>query len=524
MTKPSHPRGPRAGLFACAALAVSVLVPAFVPALVQTARAVPFHTPVINGTITQNAATDWDPADLVVNDVADDNTATRTANLRRLWCTWDETNLYLAVSYQDWGATEALAVYLDLGLGEGPDDASLLDFGAGPLLMPGGGHIDLVLARNPDDSALNVPGPAPEVRLVAADGTTTDITAQVTRAQGFNTGAAQEKASLPFWFNAEFALPWSVLYPDGLPSHAVIKAAAVVNKADTTPPDLAPNNTTVDAATGSIVLEHLHASVIDQDGDGQPDPASGSVAFTVTLPEDNGTAVVTAAAYLDDFAGGDLGAPVATVTGAAGARTLTLPRLTAGRYTITASAEGWVDGSFGVDVAAGEAVTGQALTLDKATAVRGTVGFTRGTGAPGSVAILDQDGATIMTRTFTVAAPDFVMWVQRSGRYTVRASATDHFPAEATLDVTAHVDVDGVSILLEPLPLLSGEVTFASGPGHQGTIALLDEAGEPVRDAANRPVAYGFLASGGPFALHAPYAGHFTLRVVAGPCYVITDR
>ena len=49
----------------------------------------------------------------MVNDRADDNTS-RSGNIRNLWCTWDEDNLYLAITYQDFGPDEALAVYVDL--------------------------------------------------------------------------------------------------------------------------------------------------------------------------------------------------------------------------------------------------------------------------------------------------------------------------------------------------------------------------------------------------------------------------
>jgi hypothetical protein len=486
-------------------------------AVAATAHAVPFHTPVIDGVITRNAATDWDPADLVVNDAADDTTAGKTANIRRLLCTWDADNLYLGVSYQDWSPDEALALYVDLGLGAGPRDASLLDKGAAAVLMPAGHTIDLVVARDPADSDASVAGPAPTVLLADADGVTTDISGDVTVAQGFNTGgeAAPGDKRVPFWFNAEIAVPWSAVYPDGLPANTVIKAVALVPKEarGLLPQDIAPNNTGRDDVTGSVLAANLHASVVDADGDGSPDPADAQIAGTVTLPDDNGAAV-TASARLVGFAGRDPGAALSSVTLAAGVREFSLPRLVGGTYDITIEAEGYLDGALTASVAASGSVAGQDLTLQKATALRGTVGFATGDGAPGTVTLLDDAGDVVAVRATTVAAPDYVFYLEAGGRFTVRAEAENYIAQEQAVDVTFGVDVEGVDFALVLQTRISGTVAFESGPGAAGTVRLLDADGVQV-DFAD------FANTGGGFTFYTAEGGSFTLSAKA-PTYITT--
>ena len=90
--------------------------------------------------------------------------------------------------------------------------------------------------------------------------------------------------------------------------------------------------------------------MIDADGDGEPDPADGTVSGTVTLPSDPGTGGVTVTAEMIEFAGRDPGAPLSVVTTADGVRDYTLPRLPAGRYVLTVEALGYFAGTQTVDV------------------------------------------------------------------------------------------------------------------------------------------------------------------------------
>lgn len=498
-----------------ALLAAAILSPAV---LAPAALAVPFDSPVIDGVILQDG-TDWDPADLVVNDRADDNTS-RTANVRRLWCTWDQDNLYLGVTYQDFGDQEALRVYVDLDRGTGPGDISLLDAFAGNFLLPEGHGVDLVLGRQPGDAA-TLTGPAPTAVLVLdAAGTTADITGQITVAQAFNTGtlATEKAAALPFWFNAEFALPWSVIYPasgGGIPPYAVLKAVALIGKADPglNGIDAAPSNEGLDGGSSQVLLTSLHASVLDADGDGQSDPATGSVAGLATLPDDDGTAALVATAELTGFLGREPGAPLSQVTTAAGVRAYTLPRLPAGDYRITLSAEGFLSASRSVSLAEGEALTGIDLTLAKATAVRGTVAFASGPGAAGTVTLRDEAGAVVLVRSFAAAGGPYVFYVD-SGQYTVRVEAATYLPAEMPVTVTAGTDVTGVDFLLERQTQISGTVAFDSGPGAAGTLRFLDAEGDQLAFAD-------FASTGGSFAFFTPEGGSFSLSASA-PTYVTT--
>lgn len=484
--------------------------------------AVPFHSPVIDGTILGNASTDWDPADLVVNDIADDNTSQRTGNVRRLWCTWDEDNLYFAVTYQDWGSTEALAVYVDLELGTGTRDAALLDVGPANILFPEGHSIDLVLARNPADSDQGQTGPAPGVFLVAADGSTTDISELADVAQGFNTGTGAEETganrAIPFWFNAEVALPWTAIYPGGIPQNAVAKAAALITKgsADFNGVDVAPNNPGIDGGSTQVTLTSLHASILDIDGNGQPDPANASVSGTVTLPDDPGTAPLTGTAEITGFSGRDPGTPLSRVTTAAGIRSFTLPRLPAGTYEITLSAEGYLPAGRTVTVTQGQQVTGFDFTLDKATAIRGTIGFDSGPGGAGTVSLFDEGGTQLLaTRSFTAAGGPYVFYVER-GSYLVRAEASTYLPAQQTVSVSTGNDATGIDFLLFRQTEISGTIGFESGPGAAGTLKLLDEDGAQVAFVD-------FPSTGRDFAFYTPVSGSFTLSASA-PTYITTTQ
>ncbi len=476
------------------------------------ALAVPYHAPTIDGVITADG-TDWDPADLVVNDRADDNT-TRTANIRNLWCTWDEENLYLAVTYQDFGTDEALAVYVDLDKGIGLRSAADLDTYAGNFLLPEGHGIDLVLGRMPGDSA-DLGGPAPGVRLVNDNGgATLDITDQVTVAQAFGVG--KDADALPFWFNAEFAIPWSLIYADGMPSYAVLKAVALVTKAsaELNGIDSAPDNAGLDGGDAQVALTNLHASILDDDGDGVADPAVGSISGTVTLPGDDGTTSVTAEAVITGFAGRNPGTALSTVTTEPGLTAYTLPRLPDGNYAVTVSATGYLPASGTFTVSGGGAVTGADFTLERATAIRGAVTFASGPGAAGTLTLLDAGDNVVQSMDFTPAGGPYVFYVE-SGQYTVRAEADTYLPAERTVTVSAGTDVTGVDFDLVRQTEISGTVGFDSGPGAAGTLRLLDSDGNEL-DFADFP------ASGGDFAFFTATGGDFTLSASA-PTYITTE-
>lgn len=199
-----------------------------------------------------------------------------------------------------------------------------------------------------------------------------------------------------------------MLYPDlggKVPTRAVIKAVAFIGRGDPTRNGLdpAPSNAGFDGGTGAVTLTSLHASVIDIDADGVPDPANASIGGTADLPADDGTAPLTVTAELTGFAGREPGAPLSSVTTAAGVRNWTLPRLPAGTYRVTTMANGYFASVRTVEVAAGATVTGIDQTLVKATAIRGTVSFASGPGGAGSVELRGQGGAVLGTHAFTAA-------------------------------------------------------------------------------------------------------------------------
>ena len=486
--------------------------------LATAVQAVPFHSPTIDGVISGDGA-DWDAADLVVNDIADDNLA-RTANVRRLWLTWDQDNLYVGVTYQDLGdGTEALSVFLDLGAGLGPRNAALLDSAAGNFLMPEGHSIDLVLRRSPGDG---FPGTPPRAFLVRDElGSCQGISDSVTRAQAFNTGA-KSGSRFPFWLNGEFALPWSVIYPEGggaIPAHAVIKAVAVATAAADTlnGRDSAPDNAGLDGGTGQVVLANLHASVIDTDGDGVPDPADATISGTATLPGDDGTAPLLITARLADFGGTLPTEIIASTTTEAGVREWTLSRLPAGDYNVTVAAEGYFSETLAVQVTQSAAVTGLNHTLNKATAIRGDISFASGPGAAGTIELRDSLDELLATRTFTAAGGPYVFYVEDSGQYSLSLSADTYMDQTRTVNVTAGTDLEGEDFSLVRQTEISGFITFLDGDGGGGQIDFLNEAGEVL---ASR----GFSTLGTDFQFFTPVGGTFSLHAYTSDQYCYVPR
>lgn len=515
LTPPAAPLGGLLVLTAVVLFLAAIAVP--------TARAVPFDTPLLNGLIAVDAA-DWDLADKVVDDVADDNTATRQSNVRRMWLTWDAGNLYLGLTYQDFSADDGLSVYLDLDRGMGPTNAALLDSLPANVMLPAGHHVDFVIGRQ---AAQIYPGLKPRAYLVTdATGTVSPVFSQVTMAQANDTGtAADAKALWPFWNTVEIAIPWNVLYPDlggEVPAHAVIKAVAFIGHADAARNgiDPAPNNTTFDNTTATATVAAMHASVIEVNGDGVPDPANASISGTATLPGDDGLVRLTVTAELLDFAGRAIGSPVTTVTPAAGVRTWTLPRLPAGSYLVTTSANGYFAESSTVQVAAGEALTGVDQALGKSTAIRGAIRFASREGRSGTVELRTAAGAVLDSRNFTATDTTFAFFVEEGGDYVLAATAATYLPAELPISVTAGVDYTGAVVTLLSQTRIAGHFGFAelaNGQGKPGTIWFRDGEGAQLDIG-------GFPYNGGDYEFFTPVSGTFSLYAeTLPPIYVEVD-
>lgn len=484
--------------------------------LAAPATAAPYHTPTVDGTIARDG-TDWDPLDLVVLDATDD--IVPATNVRRLLCTWDEQNLYFGLSYQDFPPTSALRVYVDLGLGAGPSDASQLPEFATSVAFPDG-SIDLVLARDPSQgSGTDAPS---AYRFLAADGSLEDITAQVTSAQ--TTGLDAKSTQFIIWNHAELAIPWEQLYPDldgGVPPYAVLRAVALVASQDSGTlewyaQDVAPNSVGTGIPGAAIELTDWHTSVLDADGDGRLDPSDGSAAGTVVLPQDDGSAAVTVTAELLESGGRAQGEILASRTAAAGVRDLEIGRLPTGRYELSFSAEGYFPASTVVDVTAGEVTAFEPVSLEAATAIRGTIGFASGPGGIGQVTLYGPTGIEVASKSFAAAGGSFVFYVAYSMTYTVEVTAATYLDASRAVPVQAGTDVAGVDFVLERQPAISGTVGFESGPGHGGTVRLYDSDGVQ-RGSADFPT------NGGPFTFYTADPGEYKLTVEAAT-YLDTEQ
>ena len=479
--------------------------------LAALAVAVPFHHPTIDGKIIPDG-NDWDSADLVVDDSHDD-VLSRTSNIRRLWCTWDQDSLYVATTFQDFGNREALRVYLDLDRGIGPNSAAVLDTAAGNFLMPQNHRFELVLHRGAGDGFTSdtlaiLP---PRVFLVTDDsGAGDDITSSTLRAQRFDTGT-KSTSRFPFWYSAEIALPWSAVYPGlegGVPPLAVIKAVAIaaIASPDSNGFDSAPDNDGIGGdLSAQVLLANLSPQVIDTDSDGLPDAADAKISGTVTLPQDPGTGTVTVQAELIGFAGRDPGAPLSVTTTADGERLWELPRLPAGTYRVTTSALGYFDQEITVNVGQSQAVTGQDQTLEKVTTIGGTVSFAPGDpDKPGVIKLKDATGAVLQTQEKDLVGGTYTFFVEVGGDYSVEVTADTYYPAETPVTVVTGEDQTAVNFELIRHIEVSGTVSFLEGSGQPGTIYFLDSEGIELDST-------GFPFNGGPFEFFTPDDGSYSV-------------
>ncbi len=498
------------GLSHARALQLPVVI--MVLLLASIAVAVPFHLPIIDGAITPVDTLDWDPADLVVDDSHDD--IRQTSNILHLWSTWDQDSLYVAVTFQDFGTiiSEALRIYVDLDRGVGPSEASVLDSLAGNFEMSAGHRFELVLGRLAEDTPN---GPPPRAHLVTGDGgTMIPLAARVNIHQttgGKPTTPFDDKRKLPFWANAEFALPWTAIYPNeggGVPANAVIKMVAIagIDSPDSNGFDSAPDNDGMDGdLSARIKLVNLSPSVIDADGDGQPDPADATIEGTVTLPQDPGTGPVTVQAELINFPGREIGAPLSMTTTADGKRTWKLHRLPAGTYEVTTSALGYFSDTVEVVVAESQQVTGSDQNLVKATAIGGTVTFAAGdTKRIGVITLEDAAGAVLQTQETAEGGGPYTFFVEEGGNYIVAVTAATYFTAEIPVTVVAGEDQTSIDFAPDRHIEVSGTVSFLEGDGEAGTIYFLDSEGNELSFS-------GFPREGGPFEFFTPIDGSFTL-------------
>ena len=485
----------------------------------------PFHSPTIDGTITGDGS-DWSPHDLVVDDSADEDRV-QALNVRRFWLTWDAENLYLGLTYQDQADTAAMAIYLDLDRGVGPDDATRLDSYAANLRMPPDHRFELVLGRSRGD----VLGDLPVARLVTDDdGTTTDISASVTGAQTqtFEIPGPNKEGRFIFWYNYEAAIPWSAIYPDQpgtVPPYAVIKAVAAITlgSADLNATDTAPDNDGLDWVGDAVVLNNLQANVVDADGDGQPDPSDARISGTVDLPQNDGARVLQIAATMNGFPGRDPGAVISRFVGDPGQQEYVVPRLPAGSFDLRYRSLGYVSDSRTYSLDQSEELVGQNLSLVKAASVRGAIAFSDEQAMPGLLTISDSQGTVLDSYAFADTATSYVFYLEEGGQYTLRITADTYLDQERAITLAPGQDLIGEDFTLIRETRISCLIGFESGPGAVGTAYFMTGERDTL-DSMDYPSSGGlvefFTRESGTYIVGAKSRSYVwtdtTLTVVAG--------
>ncbi len=504
-------------------LALALLALATLP--LGRALAHPFDHVVVDGVI-QADETDWYPDDLVVNDQADDNLS-RTSNVRRLWLTWDADSLYVGITYQDFGTAEGLRIYIDLGRGVGPTSCAVLDTFAANFQLPQGHHCDLVIGRPLAEAFSTSDNEPPQVhRVTNGGGATEDITILAHIAQGFDQGKAPAAARFPFWYNAEIGIAWSTLYPGlatTVPPRCVLKLVAVIASggAQSNGWDSAPNNPGLDGGTTPVLLSSLSPSILDFNGDGEPDPLDASISGTIDLPGNPSGTAVTGTAYLLNWSGRPLDAPVSRFTSQAGQHDFTIGRLPPGDYRVEASAPGYMSASTTVTVSAGGQVTGLEFSLTPLTSVSGTVSFPPGyPGVDGTLRLRDATGNVVDSLNLPRSGLSFTLYFLESGEYTLVADVpenSNYLDTALPLSLTAGVDVSGVALQVTRKTIVGGTVTWTTPPpaGTAGKVRLFDGLGNLVKENDFTSITPGFtffVGAGGTYQLQ-----------VEMPHYVPTD-
>jgi C-terminal binding-module, SLH-like, of glucodextranase len=483
----------------------------------------PFHTPTIDGSITGDGL-DWSAGDFVVDDRHDVNSG--RLNLRELWCTWDATNLYVGAIYQDFSDTAAFVVYFDLDKGLGPDDASQLDAFAGQYLMPGNHRFELVIGRQITDGFGSAVLPVP-VLVTSEDGAITDLSGVVTASQGYDPGSSfPDKALWANWNKAEFAIPWSSLYPElaagTVPPYAEINAVAVITRGlqDRNGLDSAPDNDGLDFGESPVTFHNMHSSIIDADGDGVPDPCNASISGTVDLPDNDGERIIKVSARLNNFPGGNPIAALSTFTGAEGVTTYTLPRLPAGDYTLTISSVGYLTTTTTATVTEGQQLTGEDLTLVKSASISGTISFVHVDGQPvdgmpGTITLSSADGTPIDSIDFPNSGGQFTFFLEEGGEFILTTEAEHFLDSQQNVTLQTGQDLTGVDVALIRKTMISGTIGYLSGPGTDGTVLFLAADGDTLDSA-------GFSGFSLNFSFFTDEEGQFTLSAKS-PTYARTD-
>ncbi len=494
----------------------ALLILTFAWLAASAVQAAPYHSPAVDGFITADG-TDWFADDLVHDDFGDYESSLFNANVRDLWMTWDETHLTLGLRYQ--APNKSVLIYLDNGLGAGPSDADLLGAMPRMILMPEDFSIGMMVGRTHTGFS-DTTGSATVWRVTDGTGTVEPIAGVDNQDATYSDSTLLGEQRFGLWFAAETRIPWTEVWPDGVPANATLKAVAAVTLVDdhAGAEDVLPGDGRTSGQTPPIAVEAYHMSIVDQDGDGVVDPLDAAVSGSLALSDGRTDVDVTVTTMMQDWTGGSPTGfayvhdfPVANGDYAQG-------RLAAGSYELTFSAPGYFSETLTATVAAGEIQTGRDVLLQKATTITGTLDTELHDDQIGSFwfdyrfyhpdgTLLDS-GVHIHDNNLDPTYP-LTFYVSDSGTYVLEAWADYHLRTEFEIEVTAGEDVSGLAFVIPRAPLISGSVAYQSGPGADGTVAIVDPAsGEALETADVSPSAPGF-------SFYAPALGDFELRAVA---------
>jgi hypothetical protein len=188
----------------------------------------------------------------------------------------------------------------------------------------------------------------------------------------------------------------------------------------------------------------------------------------------------------------------------------------AGRYSIHALAEGWIEaaGPAPLDIVAGEARSGLDLQLDEAGAIDGSVVNEAWEPVAGAEVFLERPGVFGPARAVTDEEGRFRLLGARGGQNTIRVRH-DRFvePPPRAVDVPRLEDgtpgvLCGVQLVLSAGARIEGELFGPDGALVAGGVELQDEGGRRVKGAQ---------APAGFFALFGIPPGRFQLVAWGGP-------
>jgi len=226
-----------------------------------------YHTIQVDGKLD-----DWSEEELVIPDSPTDCGITGN-EIYGIYVTWDKNNLYIACSYKL--QQKALLIVLDRGIGRGVHDINNLDWYPRNFQFYGMNADILIALWNAD---LGTGG----VREI-----TGEIVNNRVRTAPFPGVTIQNNAVPGDSGSIEIALPFSTLYPEGLPQGGGIKLVGLIAGSDHEGGiESAPDNAGIRPYQASPVRKFLFLA-LDSDSNGVPD--SGvvpvQVGSVVEVPE-----------------------------------------------------------------------------------------------------------------------------------------------------------------------------------------------------------------------------------------------